>query len=219
MRVSAGSVLAVALAAALLSCSAPVSAPERTEPNSVERSAVAVAQPASSPLPTRSGAWTQLWTTNQAGGVIEHCVDRESGGFLAVRIGPLQGATAVDIEYGIVGNFSIRDNPFTPPATAAELVAGCVASAPIDARRLLVPRRDWAGLYSYDVTVLRRCLIEHGQAVPSAPDRPSYEHLLRGGQPWSPYDQVRVRDRVAWYALSDACPALPVGIAADLSTP
>ncbi|MEP6842501.1 MAG: hypothetical protein ABJA11_03200 [Pseudolysinimonas sp.] len=214
MQVSTVAVLAAGLAAVLLGCSATPTTPPRTEPNAVERSAVAVSRAVSSPqTSTSTEVWTQLWTTNQAGGVIERCVARESGGFLAVRIGPLQGAGALEIEYGIIGNFSIRDDPFTTPAGAAQLVDACVASAPIDTRRLLVPRQDWATLYSYDVTVLRRCLIEHGQAVPTVPDRATYEGRLRAGEPVSPYDKVRMRDRAAWYALSDACPALPTAIA------
>ena len=92
---------------------------------------------------------------------------------------------------------------------------GCVASTPIDTRRLLLPRRDGGALYSYDLTVLRRCLIEHGQTVPPVPDRVDYEATLRAGSPWSPYDRVRVTTRAVWYALSDACPALPSSIAVD----
>jgi len=189
----------------------------RTAPDAVERAALAQAQQTAirNGVPIAADGWTQLWTTNQAGGVIERCVERESGGFLAVRIAPPHGTSGLEIEYGIVGNFSIRDDPFTAPDRAAQLVQGCVAATPIDTRRLRLPRRDEAALYSYDLTVLRRCLIEHGQPVPAVPDRADYEAMLRASSPWSPYDRVRVTTRAAWYALSDACPALPASIAGD----
>jgi hypothetical protein len=209
----------VALAALLVGCSAPESAPPRTRPNAVERSAAAVAAGNSVQAQLDGADWIQLWTPNQAGGVIERCVHIESDDVLAIMISPPgRGGVELSFEYGVVGELSsLKELPsgFQSPA---RLVDRCVATTPIDARRLLVPRKDAAALYSYDVTSLRRCLLEHGHSVPPVPDRASYESLLRGNSPWSPYDQVRVHDRAAWYALSDACPALPTAIAADVAT-
>jgi hypothetical protein len=49
------------------------------------------------------------------------------------------------------------------------------------------------------------------------PDRARFESLLQAGAPWSAYDLVVVTNRAAWYALSDACPALPAEIAAQVN--
>jgi hypothetical protein len=35
------------------------------------------------------------------------------------------------------------------------------------------------------------------------------------GAPWNAYEQVRVKTRAEWYALSDACPAFPPEITVD----
>ena len=210
--------LTAVLAAALAGCSSPEPAPPRTQPNAVERAAAVVAAGYSLQAQLDGAAWIQLWTPNQAGGVIERCVSSESDGVLAILISPPgRGGVELSFEYGVVGDLSTLHELPSGSQSAARLVDRCVATTPIDARRLLVPQRDAAALYSYDVTSLRRCLIEHGQSVPPVPDRASYEDLLRGNAPWSPYDRVRVPDRAAWYALSDACPALPASIAADLA--
>jgi hypothetical protein len=49
------------------------------------------------------------------------------------------------------------------------------------------------------------------------PSRARFENLLRASAPWNGYDLVVVKNRAAWYALSDACPALPAAIAADVT--
>jgi hypothetical protein len=209
----------VALTAMLVACSAPAPPPPRTRPNAVERSAAAVAAGNSVQARLDGADWIQLWTPNQAGGVIERCLHSESDGVLAILISPPgRGGVELSFEYGVVGDLSALSELPSGPTSAARLVDGCVATTPIDARRLLVPLKDATALYSYDLTSLRRCLIEHGHSVPPVPDRATYESLLRGNGPWSPYDQVRVHDRAAWYALSDACPALPAAIAADVAT-
>jgi hypothetical protein len=103
-------------------------------------------------------------------------------------------------------------------ARPGRLVDSCIAVYPIDRRLWLVPEEDRSTLYSYDLTVLRRCLLAHGQRVPRMPSRVRFENLMRASAPWNGYDLVVVKNRAAWYALSDACPALPPGIAADVTT-
>jgi hypothetical protein len=49
------------------------------------------------------------------------------------------------------------------------------------------------------------------------PARVDFEELLRAQKPWSPYDTVTVPTRSAWYALSDACPALPAALNSRVS--
>jgi hypothetical protein len=49
------------------------------------------------------------------------------------------------------------------------------------------------------------------------PSRVDFEQRLRDRHPWSPYDTVSVSTRFAWYALSDACPALPASLAGSVS--
>jgi hypothetical protein len=54
--------------------------------------------------------------------------------------------------------------------------------------------------------------------VPRMPSRARFETLLQAGAPWNAYDLVVVTNRRAWYALADACPALPPSIAARVIT-
>ncbi len=212
LAASVGGLLALAALAACVP--APAS---RTEPNEVERSAAAVAAGHSPQVESSAPPWIQLWTPNQAGGVIERCVQRVSDGVLAILISPPEHGEPLSFEYGVVGDLGGLRPETSNPTTAVELVDGCVAATPIDARRLLVPSRDGDSLYSYDVTVLRRCLLEHGQRIAPVPARADYEKLLKASKPWSPYDQVVVPHRDAWFALSDACPPLPPAIAGDVS--
>jgi hypothetical protein len=215
VRGFAASVGAVLVLAGLAGC---VSAPApRTTPNALERTAAAIAAGHSAQVESSAPPWIQLWTPNQAGAVIERCVQKASDGVLAVLIFPPVHDTPLSFEYGVVGDLGgLRPETFDS-TTAVELVDGCVASAPVDTRRLLVPPPDWDALYSYDVTVLRRCLLEHGQRIAAPPDRNLYKQFLALSTPWSPYDHVTVRNRDAWFALSDACPALPPSIARDVA--
>jgi hypothetical protein len=199
----------------LLTLSACAAAPTpRTQPNTVELAALARAGNEFSASTGRS-AWVQLWTRQQAGPAIQDCVHRVSNGLLEVdvQVGPngigygysssFEGTNGSDIDQ--------RGEPFA----VQRVVDRCIAETPIDDRVTRLPRRDWGVLYSYDVTVLRKCLIAHGESVARAPDRDRFESLLDGGMPWSPYDRVIVPDRAAWYALSDACPVIPPGYAVD----
>jgi hypothetical protein len=106
---------------------------------------------------------------------------------------------------------------FNDQRAVGRLLDSCVAAYPIDRRLWLIPEADRGALYSYDLTVLRRCLLVHGQRVPKMPSRTRFENLLRASAPWNAYDLVVVENRAAWYALSDTCPALPPGITADVT--
>ena len=112
---------------------------------------------------------------------------------------------------------SINDfSDFDDVRAIQRLVDSCIAAYPVDFRLGALPARDRSALYSYDLTVLRRCLIVHGQQVPRMPSRVRFENLLRASAPWNAYDLVVVKDRAAWYALADACPAFPPAIARDI---
>jgi len=103
--------------------------------------------------------------------------------------------------------------PFFDDQTAQRLIDGCIAEYPIDFRLFSVPADEWGALYAYDLTVLRRCLLAHGQAVPPMPSREQFVNTLRASAPWNAYEQVRLKSRAGWYALADACPALPADLA------
>jgi hypothetical protein len=49
------------------------------------------------------------------------------------------------------------------------------------------------------------------------PSRADFESRLRTEQPSSPYDTVVVPTRAAWYALSDACPAMSATLNSQVS--
>jgi len=210
---------AVAVAAVLLAlvsgCSVGAAARSpRTTPDQLERSALAGAQhPAMRDgVPIAEDVWTQLWTPNQAGAAIAHCVYEGSGGVLDFHAAPVaRQSGAVLRGDGYQGTISALSalGDFTDQRAVGRLVDSCVAAYPIDVRLWLVPEQDRDALYSYDLTVLRRCLLAHGQTVPRMPSRARFESLLRANAPWSAYDLVVVKNRRAWYALSDACPALP----------
>lgn len=195
-------------AAVLAACGA-APAP-RTRPNAVERAALAAT---GTEFGTSTGRadWVQLWTPNQVGLQIQVCVAHLTDGLIQVQVDDGPSGLAISVSYGLGGSGD-PGSPISRPSVQ-RAIDRCVADTPIDTRRLLVPRRDWDALYSYDVTVLRRCLLEHGQRIAQVPARTQYEGLLRASTPWSPYDQVAVPDREAWFALSDACPALPPAIA------
>lgn len=214
---AAGLLLAVALGA----CSS--SPAPRTAPDQVERAAVAAADGHAlvdgSPI---SQPWTQLWTPTQAGSKIAACVKRGSDGLIVFRPAPLAG-NSQGLSYSvemIPKDTSVGGGvgpPYFDGATAERLVDGCVARFPVDFRLFSVPEGDRGALYAYDLTVLRRCLLAHGQAVPAVPARERFENMLRASAPWNAYEQVRVTSRAEWYALVDACPALPPAIAGDVA--
>jgi hypothetical protein len=209
---------AVALLSLLTGCVADETPPRRA-PDQVETAAVFVAQATAQRdgIPINSGSWVQLWTPNQAGPAIRDCIVRASGG--AVTYTPDPVARHLD---GYPGG-TVGVNADSPPAvdfTSAAmlvLVDSCLATVPVDVRIMQVPPRDRAALYAYDLTVLRRCLLEHGQTVAKMPSRERFENLLRASAPWSAYDDVIVPTRAAWYALTDACPAFPNTIAGDIA--
>ena len=215
-----------AVAAVLLvfasACSAPPPAPPRTTPNRVEQSALAEARQYAlrDGIPIAADVWTQLWTPTQAGAVIKTCVNHGSNGVVEFTAEPLAlESDGLSYRIGLSGDgSSINDfSDFDDVRAIQRLVDGCIAAYPVDYRLAQLPARDRGALYSYDLTVLRRCLIAHGQRVPVLPDRVHFENLLRASAPWNAYDLVVVKDRAAWYALADACPALPSPIAGDVA--
>jgi hypothetical protein len=220
MRAIAIGAAGVLLLIACAACTAAPAALPRSEPNAEELSAQAIAQSYSFPVSTRGPIWVQLWTPNQVGPEIERCVRAASHGVLSVTVSPpgAGGGAGFSYQAGIVGDgLDPQAAQYSDPVVAGNLIGTCIASAPVDERRMLVPTRDRDALYSYDLTVLRHCLIAHGQKIGSMPTRTRYENLIRASDPWSPYDTVRVADRTAWYVLSDACPALPNAIAGDVA--
>lgn len=207
--------LGLGLTLVLSGCSAPGSpdaARPRTQPDAVERAAVAVAQSGArdSGLTTSDALWTQLWTPTQAGARIASCVGLRSGGAVRFAAFPMvAGDRRLDFSVHLADG-TPAESPFVEdPGLITQLVDGCFAVYSVDDRLGSVPARDRNTLYSYDLTTLRRCLVAHGQEVPRLPDRATFERLLRSGVPWNAYDLVVVSDRGAWYALSDACPAFP----------
>ena len=203
-------------------CSAPHPVP-RTTPNAVERAALADAQYRAKRdgVPIAPDVWAQLWTPTQAGLAIKKCVYEGSGGVLEFQAAPLaEQAEGLSFSVGPPGDISALAalGDFADQRAVGRLLDSCLAAYPTDRRLWLVPQNDRAALYSYDLTVLRRCLLAHGQRVPRLPGRTRFENLLRASAPWNAYDLVVVTNRAQWYALSDACPALPPAIAADVQT-
>jgi hypothetical protein len=194
-----GAVLLVALAGCV---SAPGPGPVvRTTPNAAERAAVDrtthafEAETGDARLP-----WVQLWTSEQFPTAMQGCVGDQSLGQLSVQL----GLPELSMSYSTVGSATWPDE-----AAAARIVARCAAATPLDDRVLRLEHRDWDALYSYELTVLRPCLLARGYDVTRMPTRAAFEQRLRGKHPWSPYDTVTVPTRFVWYALSDACPPLP----------
>ncbi len=197
---------------------APQHRPPRTAPDPVERAALADAQQRAmrDGVPIADDVWTQLWTPTQAGAQIKNCVYQGSGGVLEFQAASLARQAFSGSVFGQVSALSALGG-FDDQRAVGRLLDSCIAAYPIDRRLWLVPEQDRDELYSYDLTVLRRCLLVHGQRVPKMPSRTRFENLLRASAPWNAYDLVVVDDRAAWYALSDACPALPRDIAADIA--
>lgn len=205
--------VAVALAVALVACAQPPAA--RTAPNPVERAALAAAGDVFRPV-GGTPPWIQLWTPAQMDDVVERCISRRTHGIVRADVLYVAGVIGINYDYGDLGGASADDIARFTTGPGLERVAGeCFAATPVDDRVEHIATGRWKALYSYDVTVLRRCLIAHGQMVPLPPSRERFEALLRGQAPWSPYDHVVVRTRAEWYALSDACPALPPGLAVE----
>jgi hypothetical protein len=209
----AGPALAlVALLALLAGCvAAPAADPApRTTPNAAELAAVRrtteafIAETGDARL-----NWVQLWTTAQFPAQMQNCAASESHGQLTVTIGrPVLRIPT----YQIAGSGSEPNE-----AEAARIIERCAGATPLDDRVLRLPPDDGNALYSYYLTTLRPCLLAHGYSVSAMPSRAVFAEALRAQQPWSPYDIVTVPTRSAWYALSDACPALPAALAADVS--
>jgi hypothetical protein len=219
-RLALPAVVAVLLVLAS-GCSAARPSP-RTSPDPVEQAALAEAQhPAlRDGVPIAPDVWTQLWTPTQAGSAIKKCVYEGSGGVLEFQAAPLAEQTeGMSFRVGVFGDISALAalGDFADQRAVGRLLDSCVALYPIDRRLWLVPEEDRGALYSYDITVLRRCLLAHGQRVPRMPSRDLFESLMGAGAPWNAYDQVTVANRRAWYALADACPALPPDIAVDVT--
>lgn len=213
--------MATAIAALLVVLSAcAVDPAPRTQPNGVERAALANARNVFRPT-SGSAGWVQLWTVSQAGPAIERCISTRSNG--AVKAQVTFSVRGVGFGYGfgygpgtLAGATSPDISRYTSTGTVQLLASECFAATPVDDRVWRLAVSSWAALYSYDVTVLRRCLMAHGESVLRPPGRARFEHLLRTGAPWSPYDGVVVKDRAAWFALSDACPALPTSLSPGL---
>lgn len=198
------------LLAVLAGCAAASTPVPRTTPNAVERAAV---QRTTQAFVAETGdtrlAWVQLWTSAQFPTAMQNCAASQSHGQLALTIGrPALGIPS----YQIVGSGSEPDE-----AEAARIIERCAAATPLDDRVLRLFHDDWDALYSYELTTLRPCLLAHGYSVHKMPARADFEELLRAQKPWSPYDTVTVPTRAAWYALSDACPALPAALDSKVS--
>ncbi|HEY4152524.1 MAG TPA: hypothetical protein VGM38_04320 [Pseudolysinimonas sp.] len=169
-------------------------------------------------VPIAADIWTQLWTPTQASEVIRSCVDRGSDGavmFTAKPLPFLSGGLSFAVGLGGDGSAVNPFSDFDDHRAVLRLVDSCIAAYPIDYRVGRLPTHDSDALYAYDQTILRRCLVAHGQKVPTLPSRTRFENLMRASAPWNAYDQVVVKNRAAWYALSDTCPLLPASIAAD----
>jgi hypothetical protein len=201
-----GAVVAALLATLLAGCApARGDAPSpRTAANAAERRAVELtthafeAETGDARIP-----WVQLWTSAQFPSEMQHCVGDQSLSQLSVHLDlPEQS-----LSYSIVGSGSWPDE-----AAAARIIARCAAATPLDDRVLRLEPRDWDALYSYELTTLRPCLLARGYPVTRVPSRAAFERRLSAQHPWSPYDTVTVPTRFAWYALSDACPALPAAL-------
>ena len=213
-----------AMVAVLLALTSACSAalPPRTTPDSAERAALAGARQWAlhDGIPIAADIWTQLWTPTQAGTVLGACVTRGSGGDLTFATEPL-ALESSGLSYSIGpssnGSSSRAFSDFDDQRAVLRIVDSCIAAYPVDFRLGSVPARDRDALYSYDLTFLRRCLIAHGHRVPRLPNRTRFENLMKASAPWNAYDLVVVEDRAGWYALADACPALPAPIANDVS--
>ena len=218
-RLAAPAVVAVLLALASGCSAAP---PVRTAPDRVERAALTEARQWAlrDGIPIAADVWTQLWTPTQAGGAITSCVKHGSNGVVSFEAGPL-ALESGGLSFGVGlsgGGSALNDfSDFDDVRAIQRLVDSCIAAYPVDFRLGRLPAGDRDALYSYDLTVLRRCLIAHGQQVPRMPSRVRFENLLRASAPWNAYDLVVVKNRTAWYALADACPALPPAIARDVA--
>jgi hypothetical protein len=205
-----GALLLILLSLLTGCATAPAAAPRpRTAPNAAESAAVErttrafEAETGDARLP-----WVQLWTSAEFPRAMQRCVGVQSLGQLSVQL----GLPELSLSYSIVGSGSWPDE-----AAAARIVARCGAATPLDDRVLRLPRGDWDALYSYELTVLRPCLLARGYPVSRVPSRSDFERRLRSQHPWSPYDEVIVPTRFAWYALSDACPPLPVSLRSGVS--
>lgn len=191
--------------------STAAASPTRTTPNQAERDAVQAAVGLRSTGTVNVDIpWRQLWTIVQFPKQLKDCAAEASHGQLQLN----PGAHLRDrLEYHIVGS-GLEPNG----VEVSRIIDACRAQIPVDVRILRVPASDVAVLYSYDVTVLRSCLVSHGYVVSQPPSRAIFEEMLRNQTPWSPYDTVTVATRARWYALSDACPAFPLGLAAAISS-
>jgi hypothetical protein len=215
----AAAVLLVALAAGCTASASPPP-PPRTAPNAAERAALADAQSRAKRdgIPIAPDVWTQLWTPTQGAAQIKGCVYRGSGGVIDFDATPLaRQASGMSYAVNLTKDVSALTalGEFGSRQAIGRLVESCIAAYPIDRRLWLVAERDRGALYSYDLTVLRRCLVAHGQKVAQVPSRARFESLMQAGAPWNAYDQVVVTNRAAWYALADACPAIPPGMPLD----
>jgi hypothetical protein len=204
VRRPAAAAAGVALALVLVGCASTSVPPARTRPNAVELAAVDRTATAFNAAVDPSLPWVQLWTSNQFPTQLKKCVGEQSLGQLGVDV---QLPLLRRLSYGIIGSGSQPNE-----AEASRIIERCAAATPLDDRVLRVPENEWQALYSYDLTTLKPCLVEHGFAVGSVPDRREFEGLLRAQHPWSPYDAVTVRSRAAWYRIADACPALPATV-------
>ena len=222
MRIHALPLAGIGLLLAMTLCDCVSSPAPRTQPDQVEKAAVETAQTAAlaAGLTISDDFWTQLWTPTQAGVRIARCADRGSDGLFVFRARPL-ASNSGGLSYSVF--FVPKDAsvdggvgpPFFDDQTRQRLVSGCIAEYPVDFRLFSVAERDRGALYSYDLTELRRCLLEHGQKVKRMPTRERFENLLRASAPWNAYELVVVKTRADWYALADACPALPPEITVD----
>lgn len=207
----APAVLALALLAGLTACATATAPAPRTVPNQLERDAVQKAVGFLGLGDVNPDIrWTQLWTLRQYPQQMQDCAAEASHGQLQVDAGPLPSTR---VGYHIVGSGSEPNE-----TEAGRIIDACHAQIPVDDRVLGLPSHDLPALYSYDLTVLRPCLISHGFDVARAPSRRGFLNLVATEGPWSPYDTVTVSSRAKWYSISDACPAIPPALAAHVAS-
>jgi outer membrane murein-binding lipoprotein Lpp len=222
----AASVAALSVTMLLAGCVSAAPVAVRTAPDQVEQVAVQTATLSAviDRVEVGTDLWTQLWTPTRGSVEVAGCVATTSTGIIALQPAPvsldtngLQYSVGVSgVDPGVFPQAHLTE-PLIDDLWVRRIVDRCIATYPIDFRLGSVPLHDRDALYAYDLTVLRRCLISHGQRVPRLPSRQEFDLMLGASTPWNAYDLVVVHSRRAWYALADACPALPNNIAGDVA--
>ena len=124
----------------------------------------------------------------------------------------------------VSGGFAIDSNGELSNAEGLDAQLTCLGQYPVDPRTEGF-LSDAQALYMYDYFTQRLvpCLELLGYAIPPAPARDSYVHLLRVGVPWTPYE---LADRAPlstlgsdWKIINAKCPPLPADPFSDFQPP